>query len=113
MKTDIIQAIMNGKAVQFRFYVNGVMGDWVDLERTTKHANLYLNLFDDATYPEWRIKPERRQIKAKLALMKQATFYIFAINTAEEAIELETNSTSFVEWLTDWITYNFEEQYEN
>lgn len=62
MKTDIIQALLAGKKVQFR----GLLGhksdelfEWIDLD-VYAHAELYASLFTDDDSYTWRIKPYER-----------------------------------------------------
>ena len=101
MNRDILLAILDGEQIQFQL----IGHDWEDLN-PQDHPNIYAALFTDSNYPSFRIKPEFREVIYKLALMNNGySMYILSVNTAEEAIDLETNSTFFVKWITNWVTY--------
>lgn len=108
MKTEIIQAIMDKKTVQFKYWHDqNTWNDFIIANSDLYTTELFANLFNNSKIPyEWRIKPEFKEVICKSALMNSGySLYVLTINSAEEAIELETNSTFFVKWLTDWITY--------
>ncbi len=109
MKTEILQAIMDNKTVQYKLWPGNT--EWRDLDMSTADfytSELFASLFNNITAYIWRIKPEVTEIQAKLALMKKSGFYVLAVNTYEEAVELEENSSFFVKWLADWIDYKIE-----
>lgn len=111
MKTEIIQAILDNRPVQYKHWNS--QDSWSDFstENSDMYAiDLFASLFNDIKIPyEWRIKPESKDVICKSALMNDGnSLYVLTVNTAEEAIELETNSTFFVKWLTHWITYTVE-----
>ena len=109
MKTEILKAITEGRDVQYTYFDDN--DSWVDFYPSNVDADysVYASLFNDTLYCRWRIKPAMREISCKSALMDHGSMmYVLTVNTAEEAIELETNSTSFVKWLTNWVTYRVE-----
>ena len=102
MKKEIIQALLDGKTVQFNTYPNV----WEDLN-PQDHPNIYASLFTDSSYPIFRIKPAIRKFRAKTALMKNTNgYYCFVVNTPYMEKEIESTSEYFVNWLTDWVEYN-------
>lgn len=111
MKTEILQAIIDNKSVQYK--LSGNNAKWHNfIKESYERTEVYTSLFDacDLVY-EWRIKPETKEIQAKLALMRSSSgtgLYTLALNSYEEAIELEENSTFFIKWLTDWIIFKIE-----
>ncbi len=109
MKTQIIQAILDHKPVQYKLWPGN--SEWLDLninETNFHNSDLFASLFNSIMSYNWRLKPEAKEIKVKLALMKRSGFKVLAVNSYEEAMELEGNSSFFVRWLTDWITYKIE-----
>ena len=103
MKKEIIQALLDGKTVQFNRYCQDT--HWVDLDMSqpdfypSKNPRLYANLFTDDSAYTWRIKPESIKLPTKTALMKNTNgYYCFVVN-----------SPLFVKWLTDWIDYTIED----
>ncbi len=102
MKKETIQAILDGKTVQF----NRCCADthWYDLGGIDDDPRLYASLFvDEGVYTNyvWRIKPEIKTIKVRIALVKNSNgFGTFVVNTFDKATALE-KEYSFVRWLTD------------
>ena len=109
MKNDFILAILDNKPVQYKLWPGNA--EWQDLDVSTADfytSELFASLFNNIMSYNWRLKPEAKEIQTKLALMKRTGFHVLAANSYEEAIELEENSSFFVKWLTDWITYKIE-----
>lgn len=106
MKTEIIQALLNGKTVQLNIFDEDNNGSWVDLN-TTDYSEFYASLFSDDNYPRWRIKPEIISISVRLALMRSSEkiFYTETVNSIDSSIELIKYSDYFIKWLTDWVIY--------
>lgn len=112
MKTETIQALLAGKDIQFN--VGQINKDsvhyWVDLDvRNRDHHHIFASLFtDNDAYPLFRIKPEPRTIKVRMALMKNGElFYTETVNDPKEEYNLVTYSNYFERWLTDWVIYKF------
>lgn len=109
MKNEIIQAILENKPVQYKLWPGN--SEWLDLnidEANFHNSDLFASLFNNIMSYNWRLKPEAKEIQVKLALMKSSGFQLMAVNSYEEAMELEENSSFFVRWLTDWIIYKIE-----
>ena len=109
MKNEIIQAILDNKPVQYKLWPGN--SEWLDLNIDNAdfyNSDLFSSLFNNIMSYNWRLKPEAKEIQTKLALMKRTGFHVLAANSYEEAMELEGNSSFFVRWLTDWITYKIE-----
>ena len=112
MKTEIIQAILDNKPVQYKLWPGN--SEWLDLnidEANFHNSDLFASLFNNIMSYNWRLKPEVIQIQVKLALMQSSSgtgLYTLAVNSSYDTIELEGNSSFFVKWLTDWITYTIE-----
>ena len=104
---DVIVKWAEGQPIQYRFIViTDVVGrsKWVDLS-DPYCFNKFPN-FNDGNV-EWRIKPETKVIKYRLALMSYKTeeYYTAVFNTSEHFLIEFMNSANFVKWLSDWIEY--------
>lgn len=113
MKTEIIQALLAGKEVQFKRHCQDTY--WVNLDKTQSefyplnNPRIYADLFLDNSAYNWRIKPESIKLPTKTALMKNNHgYYCFVVNNEQMEKEIEFNSPFFVKWLTDWIDYTIE-----
>lgn len=109
MNQEILQAIIDNKIVQYK--LSRTNTEWYNFnDEYYERTDVCASLFDDCDLIyEWRIKPVYKDVTCKSALMDNGfAIYVLTVNTAEEAIELETNSTFFVKWLTNWITYRVE-----
>ena len=91
---DVIKAWADGEDVQYRTSIENC---WVDAKTP---------YFDDSsTSIEWRIKPEIYEVKYRLALMNyDDEFHVDIVGTEADADEFESLE-GFVEWITDWKTY--------
>lgn len=108
MKKDVIQALMDGKQVQFREifgFKSDELKEWTDLD-INNHAELYASLFTDDEGFKWRIKPVT--FKYRVGLFKYGNFYPMLITNDEVAEAVERDDNTFVSWITDWVEYTIE-----
>ncbi len=111
MKKDVIQALMDGKQVQFREifgFKSDELKEWTDLD-INNQTELYASLFTDDEGYVWRIKPSTTMmLYAKTALMlNENGYYTQQVHNEHEERELETQCIYFRKWLTGWINYLF------
>jgi hypothetical protein len=106
---DVIMAWAEDKPIEFRIvYGDNTKSDWIcfdDVGDTKKSPN-----FDSGTI-EWRVKPQTKTIKYRLALMsyKSERYYTAVFTMSEEHLIEFENSTNFVKWISDWIEQEVEE----
>lgn len=110
MKNEIIQALMEGKTVQYNHYCaeNG----WHDFNPSNINENFYkyASLFVDEMPYIWRLKPENTMLYVRLALMRPAKDYcIIPVYTPEDEL-IKSKSIYFVKWLTAWTTFEIEDK---
>lgn len=107
MKTEIIQALLDGKTIQYNHYANDIWHDFNPSnieENFTRCASLFT---DDNKLPyQWRIKPQIQSYR--LALIKNDKgSQVIAVNSnnINLAENLKAGGWIFVKWLTDWTDY--------
>lgn len=114
MKKEVIQAILDGTPVQYNRHSTDTSWQycadtcWYDLGSIDDDPRLYASLFlDEGLYTNyvWRIKPEIKTIKVRIALLKNSHgFGTLTVNTLDKATALE-KEYCFVGWLTYWNEY--------
>jgi hypothetical protein len=105
---DAIVAWAEGKPIQFRFMPVGELNnrnEWINLH--VFYGNKSPNF--DADNCEWRIKPEMKIRKYRVALFfdREDDFYYTANDDGCGNEDFE-KSERFNRWLTDWIEYGVE-----
>jgi hypothetical protein len=86
-----IHAIADGKEVDGRV---PIAHNWRDADEK----------YNPLTYPndEWRIKPEKKVLRYRVAKMRVADrYYTITVNNEKDATAVE-NSNAFSEWIHDW-----------
>ncbi len=109
MKNEIIQALMEGKQVQYNHFDSDY--NWHDFNPKIINSdpNMLASLFIDEMSYIWRLKPGNTTLNVRLALIRPAKKYdVIAVYTPEEELN-KSKSLYFVKWLTDWVTYEIEE----
>ncbi len=106
MKTEIIQALLDGKTVQY--YHHCAENEWQDFNPSnieknfTKHASLFT---DDDKFPyQWRIKPQPQSYRLAV-ITDDKRIKILAVNDIQDTENLRIKGWFFVKWLTDWTEY--------
>jgi hypothetical protein len=106
---DTIVAWASGKIVQHRSAHSNVtyQDEWIDYVSDDFHK--FISNFNTENL-EWRIKPEIKMRKYRVAQFKDPCGFSFTETTDDynNDDDLE-NSEGFVNWLTDWIEYEVEE----
>jgi hypothetical protein len=85
---EILRAIADGKEVEWR---EGCV--WIESDREVNPLSFPLYT--------WRIKPEKKVLRYRVALMKDDVYYTIACNNLEAEAVWEKEHT-FVKWLHDW-----------
>lgn len=95
-RVKILQAVLDNKAVQYRFSNRDVSDKWcdaLDLEMSIPNFTLY----------EYRIKPT--PVRYKVGLFNSGSDCYPSL-IPERSVEVcATEGRGFIRWLTDWIEY--------
>jgi hypothetical protein len=98
----VIKAWGKGQKIQVRYGPSSHI--WIDFVMNSQSPNF------DAENIEWRIKPQTKTLKYRIALMRDqdgpcqtSDYHIAVFNNSEDFIVEFLKSRDFVKWVSDYI----------
>ena len=99
---DVIKAWGRGETIQVRY--GPTSNIWIDSVINSRHTPNF-----NAENVEWRIKPAVKTRKYRVALCKHENAFYTVTEDCDSSDTIESYSSGFVKWLTDWINYEITE----